>query len=110
VRPDQAYFWATHQGAELDLLVWKGGRRYGIEIKRGDAPRVTPSMRVALDDLELARLIVLYPGSRTYPLAERMDALPMHEFLAGEWQRCLQPSGRRRRTGGTSGALATKKR
>lgn len=109
VRPDQAYFWATHQGAELDLLLWKGGRRYGIEIKRADAPRVTPSMRVALSDLELERLIVLYPGSRAYALAERVDAIPMHEFVAGGWQQWLQPPRRRRRTG-TSGASARKTR
>ena len=62
VRPEAAYFWATHTGAELDLLLFKGGRRYGVEVKRQDAPRLTPSMRVALEDLGLTRLTVLYPG------------------------------------------------
>ena len=54
VRPDQAFFWATHSGAELNLLLFKDGRRFGIECKRVDAPRLTPSMRIALEDLELS--------------------------------------------------------
>ncbi len=108
VQPDQAYFWATHQGAELDLLLWKGGRRYGIEIKRADAPRLTPSMRVALEDLELERLLVLYPGSKTYALAERVDVLPMHEFVTGAWQNWLRPRATRTRDD-TSRASARKK-
>ncbi|OIO90776.1 MAG: hypothetical protein AUK02_00665, partial [Anaerolineae bacterium CG2_30_58_95] len=52
-RPDEAYFWATHSGAELDLLLIKNGRRIGVECKRMDAPRLTPSMRIALQDLQL---------------------------------------------------------
>ena len=63
IEPDEAYFWATHSGAELDLLVLKNGKRFGIEVKRQDAPRVTPSMRIALADLRLEHLTVLYPGS-----------------------------------------------
>jgi hypothetical protein len=47
VEPDQAYFWATHQGAELDLLMMRGPRRVGVEVKRSDAPSLTPSMRIA---------------------------------------------------------------
>ena len=70
LRPDEAYFWATHQGAELDLLLFKDGRRLGVECKRVDAPTLTPSMRIALDDLKLDRLIVIYPGDRRYGLAE----------------------------------------
>jgi hypothetical protein len=61
-RPDEAYFWATHQGAELDLLIFKDGRRLGIEIKRPDAPQLTPSMRIAMEDRRLDSLVVLYPG------------------------------------------------
>jgi predicted AAA+ superfamily ATPase len=97
VRPDQAYFWATYQGAELDLLLWKSGRSYGIEVKRADAPHLTPSMRLALADLELERLVVLYPGSREYALADRVDAVPMHDFVAGGWRQWLRPAGRRGR-------------
>lgn len=72
-----AYYWATHQGAELDLLLFHGGRRIGIEIKRADAPTMSKSMHIALADLKLDRLLVLYPGSRSYGLAERVDVMPM---------------------------------
>ncbi len=74
---DQAYFWATHQGAELDLLLMRRGRRFGVEIKRADAPRMTPSMHRALADLKLERLVVLYPGLEEYRLAERVLVCPL---------------------------------
>src|SRR5882724_6753905 len=70
VQPDEAYFWATHQGAELDLLLFKHGRRIGVECKRSDAPTLTPSMRIALADLKLDALVVVYPGDRPYTLAD----------------------------------------
>ena len=73
---DEAYFWATHQGAELDLLLMRGRRRYGVEIKRADAPRSTPSMHRALTDLKLDRLLVIYPGTSDYRLGERVHACP----------------------------------
>ena len=76
-RPDQAYFWATHAGAELDLLMFKDGRRVGVEFKRTDAPHLTPSMRIALQDLELDALYVVYPGDRRYTLAQRVEAVPL---------------------------------
>ena len=82
-QPDEAWFWATHAGAELDLLLVRNGRRVGVEIKRMDAPRLTPSMRIALDDLELDRLLVLYPGDKGYPLAERVDVIPFRDI--GRW-------------------------
>ncbi len=74
---DETYFWATHQGAEIDLIVSRAGRRFGVECKRTDAPRVTPSMRIALDDLKLDRVLLIYPGSKRYTLAERIEAVPM---------------------------------
>ncbi|MBM3272582.1 DUF4143 domain-containing protein, partial [Candidatus Kaiserbacteria bacterium] len=80
VRPDDFYFWATHGGAELDLLLHKDGRRFGVECKRVDAPRLTPSMRSALADLELDRLVVVYPGPRRYPLADRVEVVPLNEI------------------------------
>ena len=76
-RPDEAYFWATHAGAELDLLMIKDGRRVGVEFKRADAPQLTPSMRIALKDLALDSLYVVYPGERRYRLAERVQAVPL---------------------------------
>ncbi|MCR4340762.1 MAG: ATP-binding protein [Gemmatimonadaceae bacterium] len=75
--PDHAYYWATHAGAELDLLLFKNGRRYGVEIKREDAPRLTPSMRIALEDLKLDHLSVLYPGERSYTLGPRVSVIPL---------------------------------
>lgn len=91
--PDSAYFWATHSGAELDLLLFKHGRRYGIEIKREDAPRLTPSMRIALHDLKLDHLSVLYPGTRSYDLARRVTVLPLTVLASGD-PRMVIPSTR----------------
>ena len=76
LQPDEAYFWATHTGAELDALLIKDGVRLGLEIKRADAPRLTPSMRHAMTDLKLDALWVLYPGRHRYPLADRVEAVP----------------------------------
>jgi predicted AAA+ superfamily ATPase len=76
-QPDEAFFWATHAGAEIDLLLFKDRRRIGVEIKRADAPRLTPPMRVALTDLDLDRLFVIYPGERRYSLADKVDVLPL---------------------------------
>jgi hypothetical protein len=81
LQPDDTFFWATHGGAELDLLLFMDGRRLGIEVKRVDAPRLTPSMRVALEDLALDRLVVLYPRGHRYPLAERVEAVSLEAFL-----------------------------
>lgn len=80
VQPDDAYFWATHGGAELDLLLFKNGRRLGIECKRVDAPRLTRSMRIALEDLALDRLLVIYPGTKSYPLSDRVMAAPIQKI------------------------------
>jgi len=77
VRPDEAYFWGTHNGAELDLLLLKDGKRLGVECKRKDAPRLTPSMKIAMEDLGLDRLIVFYPGEKAYPLAEWIEVMPI---------------------------------
>ena len=75
-----AYFWATHGGAELDLLVVRGGRRYGFEFKFADAPDTTKSMRVAMTDLKLERLWIVYPGSRNFPLDDRIEAVALTEL------------------------------
>ena len=76
VAPEDRYFWATHAGAELDLLMFKDGRRIGVEIKRTDAPALTESMRVALEDLALDALWVVYPGEKAFPLADRVRTVP----------------------------------
>lgn len=76
-----AYFWATHGGAELDLLVRRGGKAYGFEAKYADAPALTRSMRVALEDLRLEHLWVVYPGPVEYPLEERVTVVPVGKLL-----------------------------
>lgn len=80
-RPDEAYFWATHQGAELDLLMLHGQRRVGVEFKRSDTPTVTKSMRIAIDDLKLDALYVVHPGEHRFSLGEGIEAVPMWGLL-----------------------------
>lgn len=80
-RPEECFFWATHAGAELDLLVVRGRHRRGFEFKRSDAPSVTPSMRIALADLRLDRLDVIHAGGHTFPLADRIRAVSLRRLL-----------------------------
>ena len=77
-----ASFWATHGGAELDLLVTIVGKRYGFECKYSDAPGTTRAMRIAIDDLQLARLWILYPGDEAYELDETISVLPVTQIPA----------------------------
>ena len=78
-RPGEAYFWATHAGAELDLLVVRGRTRIGFEFKRTAAPTISASMRTALADLKLQRLDVIHGGRETFPLAGRIRAIPLDQ-------------------------------
>jgi predicted AAA+ superfamily ATPase len=80
---DEVYFWATHQGAEMDLVLRRGGRLLGVECKRTDSPRMTPSIRIAAQDLELSRVAVLYPGSKRFPISERVEAVPVQDLASG---------------------------
>lgn len=75
-----AYFYKTHGGAELDLLIARGGRRYGFEVKYADSPSTTKSMHIAMEDLHLERLWVVYPGTRAFPLSHKLDALPLSQL------------------------------
>lgn len=79
--PHEAFFWGTHAGAELDLLVVRGTRKRGFEIKRTTAPALTPSMRIALSDLELDSLDVIHAGHETFPLARRVRAVALERML-----------------------------
>ncbi len=72
-----AYFWATHAGAELDLLVLRGGKRYGFEFKYADAPSLTRSMHVAIEDLRLDHLWVIHPGAKSWPAHEKVTIRPL---------------------------------
>lgn len=82
-RPDETYFWGTHSGAELDLLLIKDNKRIGVECKRMDAPKLTPSMRTAMTDLELDRLVVVYPGAQPYALTDGIKVLPLASVISG---------------------------
>lgn len=73
----EAYFWATHQGAELDLLIMHKGKRLGFEIKLSDSPTLTKSMHIATSDLGLDRLFVIYPGKTAFPLGDKTEAVPV---------------------------------
>ena len=73
----EAYFYRTQRGAELDLMLVRRGRRWGFEFKCTDAPRTTKSMHIAIADLGLEHLWVVYPGSLEYPLGEKITALPL---------------------------------
>lgn len=75
------YFWATHTGAEIDLVVSSGTELRGFEVKRTTAPRLTRSMHNALDDLKLARLDVIHAGDETFPLAQRVRAVSASRML-----------------------------
>ncbi len=77
---DDAYFWATHQGAEIDLVLRRGDKLLGVECKRSDAPRVTPSIRIAIEDLGLERVAVIYPGVKRYSLMNCVEAVPLGEL------------------------------
>ena len=80
---DEAFFWATHQGAEIDLILRRGDALYGIECKRADTARITPSIRIALDDLKLKHVFVIYPGIQRFPLASQVEAVPLQALSKG---------------------------
>lgn len=81
LRPNQAYFWATHQGGELDLLIFAHGKRYGIEVKFSESPELTRSMKYVIADLGLEHLWIIYPGEHRYPATETITVLPLTEIL-----------------------------
>ena len=76
-RPEELAFWATHTGAEVDLFWQEHGKNWGVEFKYADAPRLSRSMAIAKEDLELEHLWVVYPGDRAYPLAAKVSTLPL---------------------------------
>jgi uncharacterized protein len=73
--PDESFFWSTYHEAKLDLLLVRGGKRLGFEFKYTDSPRLRPSMRIAMDDLKLDRLTVIFPGRERFALAEGIQAV-----------------------------------
>lgn len=86
-RNEELTFWATHAGAEVDLFWKEHGKNWAVEVKYNDAPRVSPSMSIASKDLKLAHLWVIYPGTRVYPLAPHITALPLAS-VRNRWHYC----------------------
>lgn len=80
-QPEQMFFYGVHSGSELDLLMLTKGRRVGVEFKRADAPRLSRSMKIAMEDLQLDELRVIYPGNRSYPLAAAVEVMPLAQGL-----------------------------
>lgn len=81
VASNECYFWATHAGAELDLLITRGRKRWGFEVKRTASPSITPSMRTAAEDLKLQRLFVVHAGEHSFDLAKNIRAVAFTDFL-----------------------------
>ena len=80
---DEAFFWATHQGAEVDLILRRGSELLGVECKRADAPQLTRSIRTALEELGLSRVLIVYPGDTRYPLSKHVEAIPLTDLAGG---------------------------
>jgi predicted AAA+ superfamily ATPase len=84
VDPENCYFWSSHGGAEIDLLIFHKAKKIGFEFKYGSNPQVTHSMKVAMNDLNLDKVYVIHAGDRSYPLAEKIEAVALLDF-------CLNP-------------------
>ncbi len=82
IEAEICYFWATHQEAELDLLIFYKGKKIGFEFKHMDAPQLTKSMKTALNDLQLDQLNVIYPGQRSYTLAEKIRVINLIDYIS----------------------------
>ncbi|HDQ40536.1 MAG TPA: ATP-binding protein [Desulfonatronum sp.] len=81
IQPAEAFFWATHQGAEIDLLFMHEGRRFGVECKFSEAPTPTKSLRIAMEDLELDHAWIICPGPHTYPVDEKITVLSIKDVI-----------------------------
>lgn len=92
VENQATYFWATHQGAEIDLVLVRGNRKLGIECKRADAPQINKSIRIALKDLDLQHLFIIYPGSTRFPLSDDVTVVPISDLASREFSQELNAS------------------
>ncbi len=81
---DHAFFWATHQKAEIDLILQKDTTLFGVEIKRTDSPRLTPSIKNAISDLGLEKVVIVYPGTKRFPISDRVEAVPLRMIADDE--------------------------
>ena len=81
IEQEEAFFWSSHGQAELDLLVVRGSRRIGYEVKYTSRPAVTKAMRIAIEDLKLERLDIVYAGQECFPLAGNVRAISLCQLL-----------------------------
>jgi hypothetical protein len=79
------YFWATHNQAELDLLIFKNNKRYGFEFKFTDSPKITKSMKIAMNDLKLDKLTLIYPGNKSFILEKNIEACGLETYLSTDF-------------------------
>ena len=79
--PEECFFWATHGGAELDLLLVQNGKRLGFEFKYSDQPRKTKSMHIAIEDLQLDALTIIFPARGSFPITEKIRAIGLEDYL-----------------------------
>ena len=91
LRHPEAYYWATHGGAELDLMFAHRGQRYGVEFKFSEAPDATHSMLVSISDLGLKHLWIVYPGSKRFPIDKHLSAWPLKDIV--KLRKELSPRG-----------------
>lgn len=84
---EKFFFWRTNSGVEVDLLYHQQGKLRGIEFKYSDAPRITPSMKLAIEDLKLDKLDVIYPGNKDYPLAGNIHVHGLESYLKKEFEK-----------------------
>lgn len=94
VKPAQAFFWATHTGAEVDLFFLSHGRRYGIECKFSETPKITKSMNQALESLSLAHLWVVYSGEHSFLLSKRISVWPLKDIFSLPKQLLIKPAAK----------------
>lgn len=80
-KPEDCYFWATHGGAELDLLIIKGEQKLGFEFKYTDRPKITKSMQITITELNLSNITVIFPNKGDFPLATNIRATGLENYL-----------------------------
>lgn len=82
-RNEDCYFWSTYSGAEIDLMIYQGGKFTAFEFKFSDAPKMTKSMHSALHDLPIDQLYIIFPGSKNYHLSEKVRVIALESYLNG---------------------------
>ena len=88
--PEEAYFWGVHGADELDLLIVKGGKRIGFEIKHTSSPTLTHSIKLAIDELKLDQIFVIFNGSKKFQMANKIFACPLSEFILDKFEQDFQ--------------------